>query len=846
MHQRQNGGPQLPKALRDQIGDTTSTKKRGPSRPSTSFTRKDRRKAERQGKKTQKSVQPKSTARYNATPGQPQPEDQSETKLSDEEEDSSLEVPSPKDVSDIVAQSHKPSKKTTKEDKEPDRQSNPKVSRALRDRLAQDDAEISALEKRLGIKRKNKTKGFDDGLDDVLGGLGGLDSEDEDLFAYQKSKRKRDGDDDWLASKRRRAAGDVTEGTVEQGESASDEEHGFHAPSSEDELDERGSGSSEESDFEGFDEETEGAAEVPRIRENPYIAPIAADAPQPGKYIPPALRAPPSSDSEALSRLRRQIQGLLNRLSDANIMTIVRDVETIYQNNPRGYVTSILIDLLVGLLADETVLLDTFLILHSGFLAAIYKVIGPDFGAQIIERIVSVFDKNYQRNKEGFGKQTTNLMSVMAELYCFQTIGSKIIFDYLRQFLDELSEINTELILRVVRVAGSHLRQDDPSSLKDIVLLLQKQVTKAGEGNFSVRTRFMIETINDLKNNKMKTGITASAVATEHVVRMKKQLGTLNSQNLKGSEPLRIGLNDIKDTEKKGKWWLVGASWRNDAAESNEPLPQRKEALNGESDVHGQTGEVDLFQLAREQRMNTDVRRAIFITIMSASDYKDAHVRLLKLNLKKAQETEIPRVIVHCAGCESTYNPYYTLLAQKFCMDHKSRKCFQFALWDVFKSLGERQDGEEDSSEDEDQGNGPAGDFSLRKLVNLGKLYGTLMAKDSLSITTLKPLNFPYLKAKTSRLVEIMLVTAILESQKKVKGKKDGEKKRDDKALLNVFINVDGAPEMIAGLQYFMKKVVGKTEITASKREKDSVRWACKQVTDMLERLMATTTLDEE
>lgn len=835
--------------------DTTNAKKRGPSRNSKPLTRKDLRKAEREAKKSQKIIKPKPNPENKRSHiPQRRTEEQSDAESSDEEDGATPAPPPPTYKPDTTDEkSRKPQNGILKRKAQSEEYTLPKVSRAVKDRLAQDDAEISALEKRLGIKGKKKSKNLDDGLDDVLGDLGGLDSEDEDLLASTKSKRKRNDDDDWLASKRRRATGSLVERAGEQegsdpegefdlDDADSNEELDFAGESSEDGFDESESGS----DFEGFEEDQNTATEAPRIKENPYVAPVAVDASQPGKYIPPALRAPPSSDAEALSRLRRQIQGLLNRLSEANIMTILRDVEAIYQNNPRGYVTTILIDLLVGLLADETVLLDTFVILHAGFIAAVYKVVGPDFGAQMIERIVSEFDRNYERNKEGHGKQTTNLVTVFAELYCFQTIGSKLVFDYLRQFLDELSEIHTELILRIVRVAGSQLRQDDPSSLKDIVLLLQKSVTKAGEGTLSVRTKFMMETINDLKNNKMKTGITASAIASEHVVRMKKQLGTLNSHNLKGSEPLRIGLNDIKDTEKKGKWWLVGASWRNDTDVAEAPSQKRKETHTGESDLKEQTGEVDLFQLAREQRMNTDVRRAIFITIMSASDYKDAHVRLLKLNLKKAQETEIPRVIVHCAGCETTYNPYYTLLAQKFCLDHKSRKCFQFALWDVFKSLGEKRDDENDSSEDEDQSHEPAGDLSLRKLVNLGKLYGTLMVKDALSITTLKPLNFPYLKAKTKRLVEIMLVTAILESQKKAKEKRDREKKHDEKAVLNIFINVDGATEMIAGLQYFMKKVIGKTEITANKREKDTVRWACKAVTDMLERMLASTTLDED
>jgi hypothetical protein len=717
-----------------------------------------------------------------------------------------------------------------------------KVSRTVQGRLARDDAEIAALEKRLGKKGKKKSKGTEDGLEDIFGDLGDFASDDS--LEGRPTKRKRGEDDAWLASKRRKALGVAPKESSEEetelegfesDDMDSDDDLELDAMDS-DEVNELDSGEDLGSD-DGDDPDTTATATTKlRIRENPYVAPVAPDAAQSTKYVPPALRGPPSSDAEALTRLRRQIQGLLNRLSEANILSILRDVEQVYQNNPRGYVNTTLVDLLMVMLSDPSALLDTFLILHAGFIAAIYKVIGPDFGAQIVERIVSEFDQHYERNKEGHGKQTTNLMSLVAELYTFQVIGSNLVFDYVRFFLDEISEINTELLLRIVRTAGPQLRQDDPTALKDIVVLLQKSVAKVGQQNLPVRTKFMIETINDLKNNRMKTGVAATAMSREHTTRMKKQLGTLSARNLKATEPLRIGLKDIHDTEKKGKWWMVGASWRNDtvdAAVIQESTERKQQASDFEEEEF--IGEVDLVQLAREQRMNTDVRRAIFISIMSATDFKDAQIRLSKLNLKKAQETEIPRVIVHCAGSEKTYNPYYTVLARKVCADHKTRKSFQFALWDIFRSLGEKQDGVEELDNEDDSGD--TGE-SLRKLVNQGKLYGTLMGKRALPITSLKNLNFPYLQPKTKTLVEVLLVTTILESQK-------GFKERNNKALLEVFVEVDQTPEMVTGLQYFLKKVVLKTDIV-EKADKETVKWACRTVVDMLTRVLATTTIDED
>jgi nucleolar MIF4G domain-containing protein 1 len=71
----------------------------------------------------------------------------------------------------------------------------------------------------------------------------------------------------------------------------------------------------------------------------------------------------------------------------------------------------------------------------------------------MVERIVSEFDRNYE-NEQATGsgsKRASNLMSLVAELYNFQVIGSNLIFDYIQVFLEELSDLNTELLLRITK-----------------------------------------------------------------------------------------------------------------------------------------------------------------------------------------------------------------------------------------------------------------------------------------------------------------------------------------------------------------------------------------------------------
>ncbi|CRG91063.1 Suppressor of glycerol defect protein 1 [Talaromyces islandicus] len=713
----------------------------------------------------------------------------------------------------------------------------PKLSRGVRDRLEQDDKEIEALEKRLGIKgRKKLPKAFEEeGLADILGDLG-EDSELED-----SRKRKREGND-WLQRKRRKAQGLGSDSDSASGDDGSESEDLdlLNEDESQEDTDEE---TGEEDGFSGFDEEDDNedeeassGATPKKVRENPYVAPVTKATPA-TKYIPPSMRAAASGSTDDDVRLRRQAQGLLNKLSEANLVSILNDAEKLYRENPRQSVTSTFASLLLNLITDRTLLQDTFIILHAGFIAALYKVIGMDFGAIIIQKLVETFDKSADERGPFVGKEHLNLMSLLSQLYNFHVIGSNLVFDYIRIFLEDITEANAELLLKIIRNSGPQLRQDDPSALKDIVLLIQPAVARVGESTLSVRTKFMIETITDLKNNRMKTGVAASTISSEHITKMRKILGSLNNRGIRASEPIRISRADIQNSEKKGKWWLVGASWKED-----DPLEAARRELSTAGTKGRQSaaadedseGEPDLVNIAKAHRMNTDVRRSIFVGIMSATDYRDAHVRLAKLHLKRNQEYEIPRVLVHCASEEEAYNPYYTLIARRICseMGRRLKMSFMFTLWDVFKRMGEKGDFDDDNDDefngfDEDDNSTK---LDMKAIVNLAKMYGDLIADNSLTLAILKNLNFAYLQPKTSTFVEVLIITIIQQSQAKKKSSatKRDEGQRDEKSLARIFLQIhDTAPHIAKGLIYFVRKVVAKSDIVASSKDRKLVKWGC-------------------
>ena len=133
-----------------------------------------------------------------------------------------------------------------------------------------------------------------------------------------------------------------------------------------------------------------------------------------------------------------------------------------------------------------------------------------------------------------------------------------------------------------------------------------------------------------------------------------------------------------------------------------------------------------MLKLAKSQKMNTDIRKSIFIALMGGEDYVDSFERILKLNLKDKQERDIIRVLVHCCLKEKTFNPFYGLVAQRFCLHaHAFIITFQYTLWDAIRIMAD--------PENEYQGT-----IGLGKLSRLAQLYAFLMTRQLLPLTILK------------------------------------------------------------------------------------------------------------
>ncbi|KAG4300759.1 hypothetical protein PCK1_002836 [Pneumocystis canis] len=563
---------------------------------------------------------------------------------------------------------------------------------------------------------------------------------------------------------------------------------------------------------------------IKKIKENSYNFPVDDNISVTKNYN---LKDDENDHMELTIHLRRKIKGLLNRrrLSESNMLSILNEIKNVYNLGPRHHVNLELITLLLTHMISQTTLKESYLILYSGFVAALYRIIGMDFGISFLQKLIKSFNEFYLKEKSKkkeddtvilYNKECINLIIVLSELYNLQVVSCVLIYDLVKLFLNEITDLNTELLLKIILNSGSQLRYDDPSSLKDIVIIMHQKISETNCNLGSTRTKFMIESIDNLKNNKIKD-ISYNISTREAVFRMKKLLGTLSNHNPnRNSGSLRISLNDLESMDESGKWLHLRV------------LPKKEENKKISEFINNpyEKKKTEFLALAQSQRMNTDIRKSIFITIMTAEDFVDAFEKLLKLGLKKVQKLEIPKVLLHCCGNERNYNPYYTYIALRLCVRiHFLRTAFKFCLWDLFRFMGEKDIQVIGNINDENME-----DVPLRRIVNLGKLYATLVVDGGLDLTIFKKLNFIHLQPKTKTFMEIFFHTLILEIQK-------GPNFQNATSIQKIFGKLSSYPFLIEGIKFFFEKYLKNSEILNLKKDKEAFIWGFKKISEILDLL---------
>lgn len=583
------------------------------------------------------------------------------------------------------------------------------------------------------------------------------ESEDDDLTAFNTEDEDEE-DDDEVSTNTRRNQMELEE---DDEELESDEEAPELETLEEDAESEEEEGAASE---EQAEEEEEDEKQEVVVKEDIYGRPVVQGgdgSKAPSTYLPPHLRrklqaeadaaaaaakssgvvGPSSMDDQAIREITRRLNGQLNRISESNMESICLEIEKLYRETGRSVLNQILFEKIRQICCHPKQIMTPLIKICGALIAALFHSVGSEVGGFFVEKFLlemvdsikaaasaaaAVADEDGDATTS---REPVNLMLFVCMLYNFGVVHCTLVYDLFRSFVESFSAVEIELIHQLLKACGTQLRSDDADALKEMVTAVQQQVAAQSASNErkapDERIRFVLDLIYELKKSskQKKSSQGGGSIEAMDVGSLKKWLGRVKTRCGNANNALRLSLHELQNAEQDGRWWIVGGTWvgyqqNKRDHESSGPQQQIEDDENQR-----------LIKLAEKQRMNTDVRKKIFVAIMGASDCVDAYERLLHLHLKEKQEREIVRVLLHCCGHEQKFNKYYLVLAEKLCeMDPRYKFTFQLAFWDLFKQLES---------------------FKPRKLFNLANMLSGLVISASLSLSCLKVLDFTSLDQKS-------------------------------------------------------------------------------------------------
>ena len=361
------------------------------------------------------------------------------------------------------------------------------------------------------------------------------------------------------------------------------------------------------------------------------------------KYVPPAQRLKElldkstSESSVRLAKLSKQINGLLNRLSTANMHSICNQIIQMFFSNQ--FTRYDLIETIYNLFSNSLIKsasLTTIRLLveHAALVCILNANIGVELGANLLQRFCMKINEYF--GLDGYlsveNKTLDNLILLICNLYNFKLFSSNLLIDLMNSQLvervvnDARLEKIVDLILIIFRCVGLGLRKDNPVLLKELIINLQTKITAIRNNNkedetMNNRLKFMIESINAIKNNDIRK---LDAYDQEPIEQIRKQAKVLLKEDQ--TNQLNISFKDLISANELGRWWIVGSAWQLKENQSQET--RSDQLISGLEVENGEGFSEKILKLAKEQHMNTDIRRAVFCAIVSAEDYTDAFMKV--------------------------------------------------------------------------------------------------------------------------------------------------------------------------------------------------------------------------
>lgn len=390
-----------------------------------------------------------------------------------------------------------------------------------------------------------------------------------------------------------------------------------------------------------------------------------------GVYIPPfklaQLRAArnldkssPEYQRQTWDALRKSLNGVINKVNVSNIGNILPEL---FQENlvrARG--------LLARSIMKAQLASPGFTHIYAALVAVINTKM-PENGELVVKRVVHRFRRAFQR---GDKVVAIALVRFIAHLVNQQVVHELLALEVLTLLLANPTDDSVEVAVNFTKECGQILAELCPEGLRAI---FERFRGILHEGEIDKRVQYTIEGLFAIRKGGFadypavhpELDLVESGDQITHETTLDEAIDREDKLDVFRVDP---------DYEKNEAMWtaikkeILGESDSDSDGSDGDASGSSDSDSDGENNVQQQSQQLasggPIQDLTEQDLVN--LRRTIYLTIMSSISHEECAHKLMKLNIRPGQEKEICSMLIECCSQERTYLRYYGLLGQRFCL----------------------------------------------------------------------------------------------------------------------------------------------------------------------------------
>ncbi|KAK1441837.1 cell cycle control protein cwf22-related protein [Babesia gibsoni] len=391
-----------------------------------------------------------------------------------------------------------------------------------------------------------------------------------------------------------------------------------------------------------------------------------------GIYIPPfklaALQREVPSDGSAehqrqeWDKLKKKINAVVNKLTCSNVSDLV--VEMLECNLIRGR----------GLLARSWIRAQMaspgFTDIYVSFLSVLNSKF-PEIGNLILRRIILQFRRAFRKNDRILCQ---TVAKSLAHLVNYRIAHEVLALQFLAILLENPTDDSVVVAVGFLEDVGNFLAEEAKQAFEAIFDRF-KQILSSGK--IDKKTQYTIEALWKSFRNKFSDH---PAIKPElDLVELEDQIThdmDFLDENITADEMLNVfqPVDPAIFFQEEAKWTsirkqLMGLSGSDDEeAESDSSADSELEGEESEDEEEDKpsapAGPTTVIRDSTSQDL-VNLRKTVYLCIMSSLNYEECVHKLLKLNIKEGNEIEICTMLIDCCAMERTFQPFYALQAER-------------------------------------------------------------------------------------------------------------------------------------------------------------------------------------